>query len=84
MIFIYLRKEGKISASPPTTLGTVVLFYHPKEVSLESIFQVALLSHIFSSRRRGGQIQVFNTKFPLAAIFNHQKLGTSGLYLTSL
>lgn len=29
-IFIYLRKERKISASSPTTLGTLVLFLSPQ------------------------------------------------------
>lgn len=61
---------------------SIVFITLSKEVSLESIFQVALLSHIFQTPPTGRQIQVLNTKFQLAAIFNHQKLGPTYLYLT--
>lgn len=57
----YLRKEGKISASSPTTLGTLVLFLSPqvRKSPLNPSFQHYY--PIFSDPADGGQIQVLNT-----------------------
>lgn len=64
---------------------SIVSITPSKEVSLESIFQVALLSHIFRPRRRGANPSSQYNKFQLAAILNHPKLGPTYLYLlTSL
>lgn len=61
MIFIYPRKEGKGRYRQVRLPTTLVLFLSPQvrnlEVSLESIFQVALPS-IFSDPADGRQIQV--------------------------
>lgn len=78
---IYIPKEGREDIGKFAYYLSIVFITPSKEVSLESIFQVALLSHISRPRRRGAKYQVLNTKFQLAAIFNHPKLGTTYLYL---
>lgn len=63
MIFIYPRKEGRedIGKFAHYLLSTVSITLS-KEVSLESIFQVALRYHpYFQTPPTGEQIQVLNT-----------------------
>lgn len=61
MIFIYLRKEGREDIGKFAyylRYLSIVFITLSKEVSLESIFQVALLSHIFQTPPTGRQIKV--------------------------
>lgn len=66
-------RKGKISASPPTYYLSIVFITPSKEVSLESIFQVALLSHIFRPRRRGGKYK-FPYEVPASSDFKSPEI----------
>lgn len=60
---IHIRKEGRKGRYRQVRLLhylylSIVFITPSKEVSLESIFQVALLSHIFQTPPTGRQIQV--------------------------
>lgn len=63
---------------------SIVFITPSKEVSLESIFQVALLSHIFKPRRRGTNTKFSTQQVPASSDFKSPEIRSYLPVLTSL